>query len=121
MDYVRLHAKLLTHPKALSTSDKGWRTLTLAWLYAGEHETDGVVPPQAKPFIRMTPAIERELVNLGWLHRNGVGWVLHDWDDHQVTRAELESSRIRSAGTREGNRVRQARRRSRVTGDANAE
>lgn len=120
MDFVKLYTTLLTHPKTARTSPRAWQTLTFAWMYAGEHETDGYVPIEAKPFIRMTSAVERELEDLGWMHRNGAGWVIHDWSDHQVTRADLDEQRNRQGKSREANRVRQARRRSRVTGDANA-
>lgn len=101
MDYVRLYTDLLTHPKAEGLSDRSWRVLTLAWLYAGRHETDGRIPPEAKRFVRMTTAAERELTDRGWLHRNGNGWVLHDWDHHQEQadaikrRRELSRERVR--------------------------
>lgn len=93
MDYIRLYTALLTHPKAEGLSDRAWRVLTLAWLYAGQHETGGRVPPEAKRFIRMTPTSEAELSERGWLHRNGNGWVLHDWEDHQAAVDELSEIR----------------------------
>lgn len=93
MEYVRLYTALLTHPKAAGLSDKGWRTLTLAWLYAGQHETDGHVPDEARPFIRSTKAVERELAERGWWERNGTGWVLNDWSEHQEAAAEIKRRR----------------------------
>lgn len=93
MDYVRLYTDLLTHPKAEGLSDRAWRVLTLAWLYAGRHETDGLVPPEARRFVRMTASAERELTERGWLHRNGNGWVLHDWDHHQEQAEDIKRRR----------------------------
>jgi hypothetical protein len=117
VDYVKLWTTLLTHPKQARTSDKAWRTLTLAWMYAGEHETDGRIPPEAKPFIRLTPTIERELDELGWMHRNGHGWVLNDWADHQVDAEEVRAKRDRR---RANDRDRQARHRARQKGPDDA-
>lgn len=93
MEYVRLYTALLTHPKAEGLSDRAWRCLTLCWCYAGLHETAGRVPPEARRFVRMTPAAERELIERGWLHRNGAGWVMHDWGDHQAEVDELAEQR----------------------------
>ena len=111
MDYVRLYTDLLTHPKSEGLSDRSWRVLTLAWLYAGRHETDGRIPPEARRAIRMTPAAERELIERGWIHKNGTGHVLHDWDHHQD---QAEGIRRR----RELARERKARQRSKGAPDA---
>lgn len=93
MDYVRLYTTLLTHPKQERTPPREWKVLTLAWMYAGTHETGGRIPPEARRIIGMSPAIEAKLTDLGWLHKNGSGWVLHDWEDHQAAVDEISEMR----------------------------
>ena len=112
MDYIRLYTALLTHPKAEGLSDRAWRVLTLAWLYSGLHETKGKVPPGARRFVRMTSASERELVETGWIHRNGDGWVLHDWEDHQD---QLDDAAELRRKARERKRAERARKRGAQT------
>jgi hypothetical protein len=93
MDYVRLYTVLLTHPKQERTSPRAWKALTLALMYAGQHETRGRIPPEARRALGMTPAVARELVEIGWMHVNGNGWVLHDWEEHQASLDELSEIR----------------------------
>lgn len=92
-EYVALHTILLTHPKADRLSDRAWRTLTLAWCYAGQHETGGYIPAGAERFIRANARTLDELEVGGWIHRNGGGWVLHDWDDAQAALVRHERKR----------------------------
>lgn len=102
MDFIRLYTALLTHPKQERTPPKAWKTLTLAWMYAGTHETGGRIPPEARRIIGMTAAVERELIEIGWMERNGSGWVLHDWEDHQIAVEEVRERReVRRAQWRE--------------------
>lgn len=93
MEYVKLYTSLLTHPKALGLSASAWRLLTFAWLYAGQQETDGYVPDAAKPLLHYSKKAAEELETAGWWRRNGNGWELHDWQDHQVATDELERRR----------------------------
>jgi len=97
MRYVRLYTDILTHEKQLATSDRAWRALTLALAYAGKNETDGHVPDHARGIVRFTPGVTRELEGLGWIHRNGSGWHIHDWDDHQPSKADLDAKRAQVA------------------------
>lgn len=112
MEYVRLYTNLLTHPKQERTPPKAWKVLTLAWTYAGEHETDGHIPSEARRVLGLTPAVERQLIEIGWLHPNGHGWVLHDWDDHQV-----DADEVRDARERRRAQWRESKRRRRMEGD----
>ena len=93
MEFIRLYTVLLTHPKQVRTPPAAWKVLTLAWMYAGQHETGGRVPPEARQIIGMTASVEAKLVELGWMHRNGSGWVLHDWEDHQAAVDEASEMR----------------------------
>lgn len=97
MRYVRLYTDILTHEKQLATSDRAWRALTLALAYAGKNETDGHVPDTARGLVRFTPATTKELSQLGWIHRNGSGWVINGWADHQETVESLDAARAKTA------------------------
>jgi hypothetical protein len=108
VEYIRLYTRLLSHPKAEPLSDRAWRTLTLSWCYAGLHETGGHVPSAARRHVRMTDRVEQELVAAGWLRRNGDGWLIHDWDEHQEDANVLAEIRRRA---RERKRSERARRR----------
>lgn len=97
MRYVRLYTDILTHEKQLATSDRAWRALTLALAYAGKNETDGHVPDHARGIVRFTPGVTRELEGLGWMSRNGSGWVINGWADHQETAESLSDARGKTA------------------------
>lgn len=112
MRYVRLYTELLTHEKQLATSDRAWRALTLAIVYAGKNETDGHVPDYAQSIVRFTPNTTKELEALGWIHRNGQGWIINDWADHQETTGTLAASRAKAA-----ERARRSRERKGNPGD----
>lgn len=93
MEYVRLYTALLTHPKQERTPPKAWKVLTLMWLYAGTHETGGRIPPEACRVVGLTSSVAAQLEEIGWMHRNGSGWVLNDWEDHQVDVDEMRERR----------------------------
>src|SRR5262245_30446260 len=64
-----------------------------AWLYAGQHETNGHVPDCARRLIGYTSRAYRELTEAAWWARNGDGWELHDWLDWQVDAEEVRQKR----------------------------
>lgn len=96
MDYIRLHTELLTSVKWLALSPRAKVLITQAWMFAGANETDGFVPDTARAVIGHTPAAAKELEGQWW-HRADGGWVIHDWLDHQVSKAVLEERRANGA------------------------
>jgi hypothetical protein len=110
MDWIKAYCDLLTLPKWIALSDRAKALLVQAWLFAGKAETDGYVPDSAKRLIGWSAAADRELEGVWW-HRNGAGWVLHDWEDHQVSADDIREQRERR---RAGDRERQKRRRDRL-------
>lgn len=111
MEYVRLYTALLTHPKWLALSDAAKALLVQAWIYAGAQETDGYVHEEACKVIRVRPKVADELEAAGWWTRNGAGWDLNDWDEHQESAREIKRRRQK-------NRERQAAFRRRQREDA---
>lgn len=80
-------------------SAEKWRRLThptrsaviALWGYAMRHENGGRVPSDAAKFIPdVTTKRLAELEEKGWLHRNGDGWVIHDWEEHQEDALKIQ-------------------------------
>lgn len=114
MEFVKLYTEVLTHPKWLALSDRAKALLIQAWMYAGRAETAGYVPEAAKRVIGWSAAADRELEG-SWWHRNGAGWVLHDWDHHQLDAEEVRVRRERRQAN-ERDRSRRYRERRRKEG-----
>jgi len=112
VDWFKVAADIGTSAKVDELSDRAYRGMTYLWGYAMRHETGGRVPPNAARIVpRVTPAVLRELEQRGFLHRNGTGWVIHDWDEHQREALKLQEDRQRE-------RERAKRRRAEGTGGA---
>jgi hypothetical protein len=98
MDWFKVAADIGTSAKVDELSDRAYRGMTYLWGYAMRHETGGRVPPNAARIVpRVTPAVLRELEQRGFLHRNGTGWVIHGWDEHQGEALKVQEKRVRDA------------------------
>jgi len=95
MEYARIYTALLTHPKWLTLSATAKALIVQAWMFSALQETDGIVPDAAKKVIGYQAKAALELEQACWWHRNGDGYILHDWQDHQVNGAELNERRQR--------------------------
>lgn len=96
MDWLKLSVDLPDHPKVADLSDRAFRALIASWCYAARFETvDGHVPDAPSKRLGLTPAVARELEEAGLMHRNGTGWHVHDWHDHQVDADEMREKRER--------------------------
>lgn len=108
MEYIAVYTALLDHPKTLALSDREFRVLMRCWLYAGRHDTHGYVPELASKALGFNAKVRSTLEADGWLDRNGAGWAIHDWDEHQQAlikaierkHAKREKDRERIAGKR---------------------
>ncbi len=76
-------AELLAHPKGADAVV----ALQRIWLWAGESESpqarEGHVSDAVLRMLGVTPSQAKRLGDVGYLHRNGTGWRIHDWNDHQ--------------------------------------
>lgn len=108
--WIKLDDKCPRHPKVSGLTDRAFRWWVIAMCYASEFLTDGELPG---PFIRTVPArIRAELVNAGlWLVESG-GHRIHDYLEHQTTRADVERERERARLRRSGGRTADVRRTS---------
>jgi hypothetical protein len=97
VDWLKLSVDLPDHPKVAELSDRAFRALIASWCYAARFETDGYLPHQAQRAVGMTAKLAGELEAAGLLHRNGSGWHVHDWDEHQPTAEEIARRRVMAA------------------------
>ena len=108
MDWFKVSARLASNEKVDELTDGAFRALINIWCHAAEQENGGRVPQAARRLIpRVTPSRLRELEERGFIHRNGVGWVIHDWDDHQADAEALRRIRENARKRRKEFRDRQ--------------
>lgn len=102
LPWVRLDTQMPSNPKVLElTTDGKWRAafVYVAGLaYAGQHGTDGYLPPTCLMFLHGTRKEAAELVKVGLWHDDTGGWYINGWDDFQLSD---EAARLRSKKARE--------------------
>jgi hypothetical protein len=106
-EYIRVDVLLPEHPKIdLLTRAARW-TLVELWCYCGRNRTDGIVSAARwKTF--GTPAERRQIVDAGFAEPIGEGvgggFVMHDYTEHNRSRAEIDelSARRADAGRKGG-------------------
>jgi hypothetical protein len=88
--YIRVHDGMPDHPKVETLSDRAFRLLVETWCWSSRHLTDGRVPRNIW-LRRGTPKARRELVTAGLVEDlAGDGVQMHDYLEHQRSRADVE-------------------------------
>lgn len=89
-EYIRVDVLLMEHPKVEGLSDKAFRALIDLWCYCGRQRTDGIVTERR--WKRWPPKVRDELVKAGLAETMGIGdgAVMHDYTEHQRSRAEID-------------------------------
>ena len=112
-EYVRIDVLMPEHPKIAGLSDKAFRVFVELLCYCGRQRTDGIV--DARTWRRHGTARARaELVQASLVHPlmgddEASGVVVHDYTDHNRSRAEIdELSARRAEAGRKGGSKRQA-------------
>ena len=102
-EYVRIDVLMPTNPKVCGLGLASRWLLIELWCYCGQHLTDGFVPDAVW---RRTGRIRdrQPLVDKGFAHRVRGGYQMHDYLEHQRSRAEVEEIREkrRKAGEKGG-------------------
>lgn len=93
MDFFRGQSKLYANPKLIGLSAPAFKTMVFSWAWSADNETDGHIPKAILPILGARPKVVDELVTKGVWEVNGDGWVIHDWLDHQKSKADIEASR----------------------------
>lgn len=84
MDWFKVEADIAYNPKIDELSHVEYRVLTYLWGHAMRQENGGHTPARISRLVPYATArVIESLENKGFLHRNGEGWVIHDWEEHQ--------------------------------------
>lgn len=110
--YLRLDIGFWDHPKALAAGADGRVLWLVALAWSRGQLTDGDVPAAVLPLLAFKAGLTVDsaqtaadrCVEVGLLERTASGWSIHDYAEHQTTRAEID-------GIRQAWRDRQAKRR----------
>lgn len=116
MDWFKLASDHAVNEKLDRLSDGEFRALMAICGHAMRTENGGRVPEAAHRLIpRVNAARIRALEKHGFLHSNGTGWVIHDWEEHQE-----EALAIQEKKRRDAERQRAARAAKRAKGSTDA-
>lgn len=84
------------HPKIEGLSDKAFRLLIESWCYCFRAGNNGHIYATTWKR-RSTPAARRELIASGLMDDDLQGGVIvHDWDEHQLTTADIAVAKERN-------------------------
>lgn len=93
--YIKVPWSFLNHAKTEELSDAAIGQLLKAWLYSASSGTDGrLTATQVKK--RFSPKVLRELLAVGFIYEDVLGFELHEWATHQMTQARLDEIRTRA-------------------------
>lgn len=100
MAFVKVDDRLSGHPKVLAACAEQPHSFGLyvaALCYANSHKTDGFIPvgavPILLPVLRRTTVIAQALVRAKLWHPAEHGFQIHDYLEHQTSRAQIEDTR----------------------------
>ena len=106
MLWIKLAVNFKDNPKVIGLSSDAFRVSVCGLLYAQQHLTDGKVPPAAiKTFGASSPTkAAGELVKAGLWDKTDDGWAIHDYLEHQRSKADVAdlSEKRRKAGAKGG-------------------
>jgi hypothetical protein len=112
--YAKFTLDFPDNPKILPLSDAAFRALVEATIWSRRHQTDGLVP-RAVAVAKWSLEILHELCtnddDFPSLFESPNGWIIHDYADHQDTKAEIRArlEQARTAGSKGGQASAQAR------------
>lgn len=102
MQWVKLDAGFFAHPKALAAGRDGRDLYLAALCWSAGQETDGLVPAHALGLVATLAGVAdvdvaaSRLVECGLWETDINGWVIHSYDEWQVTRDAKDLWRTKS-------------------------
>jgi len=93
MTYFKVDDHFHSHPKILTLGLDAIGLWTLAGSWSGEQLTDGFIPSSLIARLGGTEAMAQALVNAGLWEVMNDGFMFHDWDAHNQTKAQVIESR----------------------------
>lgn len=104
MTWVKLDDKFWGHPKVITVGNEAAGAFARMLSYCGDHLTDGLIPRDTATFIAR-PKVLSTLEEYGFVHRNGVGYVIPDYLDFNPSREQVEEVQAaRAEAGRKGGR-----------------
>ena len=100
MTWIKLNDNVPRHPKIAGLSHLAFRWWINSLCYASEFLTDGVLPDV---FLRTVPTkVQEELIRRGLWRCTGGTTAVHDYLEHQTSKATVEQERRRNRDRRTG-------------------
>ena len=90
--FIKVLDEFPDHPKVVGLSDSAFRAYIELVCYCSRYLTDGTVPESAARKCA-APKTVSELVSAGLLDRHSGAVHIHDYLDHQTSRARVEQLR----------------------------
>jgi len=97
MTWFKVDDGFWSHPKTLGLSKGAVALWVRSGAYAGQHLTDGVIPRHVLGVLQGTEAEAQELVTAGLWLDHVEGYLFHDWNKYQPTKAKVETDRAKTA------------------------
>lgn len=100
MTWVKIDDAITEHPKFLSLSPAGWTMWLHGIAYCSRNLSDGRIP---KPMLQRLSSLSQpkkaaaELVAAGLWHESDDAYQVHDYLDHQRSRAQVNGERAAAA------------------------
>ncbi|GAA4175938.1 hypothetical protein [Gryllotalpicola koreensis] len=105
MPWFKIDDAFWSHPKTLRLSPEAVALWVRAGTYASQNRTDGVIDAHILPVFGGVSGASQELIDAGLWEPHERGFVFHDWDDYQPSKADIdarrEADRARKAEWRE--------------------
>lgn len=100
LPWVRLDTSMFDNPKFLVLfGQKRYRTVVVyiaAMAYSGKHETGGFIQREVLPLLQARSTEMAQLVEARLMDPCQGGWVIHDWDEFQLSSDEIKGRRERA-------------------------
>lgn len=93
MTFVLLDDASWSHPKALRAGNEAWGAFTRMIAYCSTHLTDGIIDSEVALSIAQRPKVIDKLVTVGLLERVADTFRVHDYLEHNPSRAQVEAKR----------------------------
>lgn len=109
MTYARLDDFLDGHPKVRRVGFEAFGVWCAAIVHSSKYLTDGRIDrewfEEKLPQPKRRQQILTALVENNMLEKNGVGYVIHDYLEHNPSRVEVEERRRKAAAKKAGQRL----------------
>jgi hypothetical protein len=109
--WLKVDDALTENPKCVGLSPFAWTLWIHGLAYCSRNLTDGNIPHAIVPrlcSIKDAAKAAAELVDAGLWHVTPDGWTVHDYLDHQRSRAQVQADRAAAAERQAKSRARKA-------------